>query len=198
MSLTIPIVGTAPFVFNKFSAEAREKMRSDQAAGSAGKTKVKGRPPKDFEAGAEGSVHRDVKEGWAGIPCTAFKSAMITAGGTVGEVMKKLKQIIFIEADGINDEGQHLVKVTGEPAHVEHYTRNQRGGADIRPRGMLAPGWKATLRFKYDADFITPESIANLLLRAGISVGVGAGRPASTMSCGMGWGTFEPVRGKQA
>jgi hypothetical protein len=44
---------------------------------------------------------------------------------------------------------------------------------------------------RFDADQFTLRDIANLLLRAGMQVGVGEGRPDSKKSCGMGWGTFE-------
>jgi hypothetical protein len=110
--------------------------------------------------------------------------------------MTDLKQLVFIEADGINDEGQQLVRVYGEPKHVEHCVRNDTGVADIRPRRMLDPGWTATLRITFDSDFIAPESLGNLLLRAGMSVGVGAGRAFSKDSVGMGWGSFTIVEGK--
>jgi len=68
---------------------------------------------------------------------------------------------------------------------------NANGSPDIRARGSWPPGWRCTLRIKYDADSFTPSTIANLIVRAGISIGVGAGRPFSSHSCGMGWGTFE-------
>jgi len=51
---------------------------------------------------------------------------------------------------------------------------------------------------KVDIDFLARQTpgfsgadIANLVLRAGIQVGIGEGRPFSKNSCGMGWGTFE-------
>ena len=180
-TVTIRIIGTAPYVFNKFGSEARNMMREKQAQGGTSKTSKAARAPKDFEALGEQSVHRDINEGWAGIPCTAFRSAIVRAGCTVGAKMTDLKQ---------------LVRVHGEPKHVEHCVRNDTGVADIRPRRMLDPGWTATLRITFDSDFIAPESLGNLLLRAGMSVGVGAGRAFSKDSVGMGWGSFTIVEGK--
>ena len=56
---------------------------------------------------------------------------------------------------------------------------------------MWAAGWEATVRVKFDADLLTISDIANLLMRAGLQNGIHEGRPASKMSVGMGWGTFE-------
>jgi hypothetical protein len=53
--------------------------------------------------------------------------------------------------------------------------------------------WSAVVGIEFDADMITPESIVNLLDRAGRQVGICEGRPFSKDSCGMGWGTFEVV-----
>jgi hypothetical protein len=56
---------------------------------------------------------------------------------------------------------------------------------------MYDVGWTANLRIDFDADIFTGADIANLVLRAGVQVGIGEGRPFSKNSCGMGWGTFE-------
>lgn len=71
------------------------------------------------------------------------------------------------------------------------HVRNSNGSTDIRSRARFAPGWECVVPIKYDADFLSAESVSNLLNRAGISVGVGAGRPFSTMSVGQNWGTWE-------
>jgi hypothetical protein len=78
---------------------------------------------------------------------------------------------------------------------VDSYVRNETGVADIRPRAHFDPGWEAEVRIQYDADQFTLTDVTNLLLRVGKQVGVGAGRPDSTKSTGMGWGTFEIVNG---
>jgi hypothetical protein len=55
--------------------------------------------------------------------------------------------------------------------------------------------WQAKVRVRFDADLFTPADVANLMLRAGLQVGIGEGRADSPNSCGMGWGHFECVRG---
>ena len=46
---------------------------------------------------------------------------------------------------------------------------------------------------RYDADQFTAVDIANLMMRVGVQVGIGEGRPDSKTSTGMGWGTFEVI-----
>lgn len=186
------LVGTAPYVMNKFSGEAIEQMRADMAQGGTAKGKRKAnREPKDFDAAFRGSLHV-AAEGWFGLPATALKASIVRACSDVGIAMTQAKRCIFVEHDGFCPEGiTPLVKLThGVPEHFESYVRNSNGSADIRARGRVPAGWECVVRVKYDADQFTPRTIAALLVRAGISVGIGAGRPASTMSCGMGWGTW--------
>ena len=71
------IRGDAQLVSNNFSQEAIDQMKVEQEKGSQAKGK-KAREKKDFEAGYRGSMHVS-EEGWAGIPATAFRAAMIRA-----------------------------------------------------------------------------------------------------------------------
>lgn len=190
--LNIGIVGTAPFVSNNFSHEAEEMMKADQAAGAQAKQGKAKKEPKDFDKGFHGSRHIS-EEGWDGIAATAVRASMIRACSMVGIEMTKAKQCFFVLADGFEKaRATPLVKITkGTPERFDSYVRNANGSADIRARARWAPGWEARLRIRYDADMFSPEMVANLIQRAGISVGIGAGRPFSTMSAGCGWGTFE-------
>ena len=49
------------------------------------------------------------------------------------------------------------------------------------------------IRIRFDADMFSLTDITNLLMRVGLQVGIGAGRPFSKDSCGMGWGLFDIV-----
>ena len=53
--------------------------------------------------------------------------------------------------------------------------------------------WEAKVTLQWDGDQFGMADVANLLMRAGIQVGVGEGRPFSKKSHGCGWGTFELV-----
>lgn len=180
--------GTAPLVVNKFSEKARRQMRLAQEAGPQGK-KGKQREPKNFE-----QCYRDAKhistEGWEGLAASAFRSACIDACRLVGFKMTHAKCSIFVVADGLDvDEGTGLVRISGESRYAEHCVRNDSGVADIRARPMYE-NWTVDLTVRFNADQFTVVDVANLLMHAGISVGVGEGRPFSKNSAGMGWGTF--------
>jgi len=184
------IIGTAPYVQNKFSAKAREQMKAVQEAGSTARGKKK-REPKDFAKCYEDAMHVS-REGWHGIPAPSFRNAMISACRIVGFTMTRAKLAVFVEANGFDsDDGTPLVKITkGKPDYFEMYVRNETGVVDIRPRPMWPEGWEAVVSVTFDADMFTFEDITNLLSRVGMQVGIGEGRPDSKKSCGMGWGTF--------
>lgn len=190
------IRGTAPYVTNKWSAEARAMMRAKQAAGHQAKKGTK-REPKDFERLAKESMHTDPR-GKPGIPATAFRQAMISCCRLVGFKMTLAKLSVFVEADAFDpDDDTPLVLFTkGKPEHVEHTTRNDTGVADIRPRMKFSPGWEAVVRVRYDADQFGARDVLALMERVGLQVGIGAGRPDSKTSAGMGWGLFEIVSDK--
>jgi hypothetical protein len=165
-------------------------MKEAQEAGSAGRNKRK-REGKDFEAAYEGAMHLS-SEGWWGIPAPAFRNAMISACRTVGFKMTVAKLSVFVLPDGFDkDDGTPLVKILkGTPRQHEGLVRLATGVADIRIRPMWAPGWEAEVRVRFDADQFTATDVAHLMMRVGMQVGVGEGRPDSKNSAGMGWGTF--------
>lgn len=190
--LKTTIVGTAQYVSNNFAVEAQTQMEDAQKAGASAKTGGKKRDPKDFEKAFRGSLHES-EDGWFGIPSIAVKAALVRACSVVGVEMTKAKMCLFVEQDGFEKErGTPLIKILkSKPVMRVLPVRNANGSIDLRARGHFPPGWEAVIRVRFDADLFKQEMIANLINRAGISVGVGAGRPFSTMSVGQGWGTFE-------
>lgn len=189
------LVGTAPYVQNRFSNEQMQIMRAKQEAGSTSQGK-KARKPKDFKRAYEQSMYK-AQGGWRGIPAGAFRDAMIEACTTVGFHMTKGRRAIFVIADGLDAESATpLVKISkGTPRQFEQPLPNSNGVPDIRVRGLWDAGWEVVLRVEFDADMFTVTDIANLLMRAGKQVGVGNGRPSSSSCSGCGWGTFV-VKGK--
>jgi len=190
------IVGTAPLVIHKFSQKTRDGFIEKHKLGSQ-TVKGKKREPRDFDAQYQQARHLS-RDGWDGIPAAAFRIAMIDACRLVGFKMTMAKQALFVEADGFDaDEGTPLVKITGgKPRRLDMMARNDDGGADIRVRPQWET-WGATVRVKYDSDLFSTQDVTNLLLRAGVQVGVCEGRPYSKKSAGMGWGTWT-IKGKEA
>ena len=187
---TIEIVGVTPLVLHKFSQKVQAQIRETQEAGQQAR-KGKARAARDFEANFQAARHRSTK-GWDGIPASAFRNALISACRTVGFKMTIAKMSVFVIADGYDDQGTGLVKITkGEPHMDVRPGRNANGGIDLRSRPMWAEGWRARPTFRWDADQFSATDLVNLLARAGMQVGVGEGRPDSKMSAGVGWGQFE-------
>lgn len=188
------VVGTSPYVQNKFSAKAKAEMKAKQEAGSQAK-KSRKRDPKNFKECYEESQYKAAEGSWpnGGMPATAFKSAMVAACRLVDFKMTDAKQCVNVQADGYDvDEGMPLIKITkGKPKYFEQAVRNETGVADIRARAMWNPGWEAEIRIEFDADRFTHTDVANLLMRAGKQVGIGEGRNASRKCVGLGWGAFE-------
>jgi hypothetical protein len=201
-TVEITIRGTSPYVQNAFSKKAREIMRAKQAEGSTAASKGKKREAKDFDAAFKDAQHRSTQN-WPGIPASAIKNALVDSCVVVGYHKTKAKKAIFVEADGFDAvEGTPLIKLYGDkakkltygtPKHVEHMVKLPNGTADIRVRAMY-DNWQAKVRVRFDADMFKPADIANLMLRAGMQVGIGEGRADSPSGCGMGWGHFECVR----
>ena len=183
------LIGTAPYMHARFSEKARNAMREKHLAGSVSR-KGKKREPRDFEEEYRQAVHRSV-EGWAGIPASSFRQALISACRLVGFKMTLAKLSIFIEADGFDDkDGTPLVKIEGEPEVSEMPVRNATGVLDLRVRPMWRK-WSCKLRVRYDEDQFSLTDVSNLLARVGMQVGIGEGRPDSKSSTGLGFGLFQ-------
>jgi hypothetical protein len=187
-TIGLVIRGIAPYISNRFGPLSRGALEHAQRAGGTRQSKRK-RDPKDFEAHYRDSLHRS-EEGWYGINASAFRQAAISACRLVGFKMTYAKLAIFIEPDGIADDGvTQLVRLMGEPELFVAPVRNESGTADLRARGMFRE-WSARVRVRYDTEVFTREDVVNLFARVGLQVGVGAGRPDGRESAGQGWGLF--------
>lgn len=189
---TIEIIGTTPLVLHKFSQKVQDKIRTTQEAGQQARKGQK-REARDFADNYEAARHIS-KQGWDGIPAAAFRNALISACRAVGFKMTIAKMSVFVVADGYDEQGTGLVKITKGKPHMDvRPGRNATGGIDLRARPMWQEGWTARPTFRWDADQFSATDVANLLARAGMQVGVGEGRPDSKMSAGVGWGQFDVV-----
>lgn len=183
------IKGIAPYVSAKFPEKARHAMQEKHEAGSTAKGK-KAREKRDFDADYKASIHFD-EDGKAGMPASAFRKAMISACRLVDFKMTLAKLSVFVEADGYDEtDGTPLVWIQGKHERNISAVRNATGVCDLRARAMWRE-WSAKVRVRFDLDQFTPADIANLMMRVGMQVGIGEGRPDSRESAGMGWGLFE-------
>ena len=179
--------GTAPLVIERFSKKA-ELMAKMQEGKSAGSKKV--RNARDYDRETEAARYRS-EDGWEGMNAAAFRAGMISACRLVGFKMTLAKLSCFIEADGWDAvDSLPLIRIYGASNQYSAHTRNATGVVDVRVRPMYKK-WAAKLRVKYDQDQFSTQDIFNLISRVGAQVGIGAGRPDSKASAGMGFGTFE-------
>ena len=195
-TVAFTIRGTEPLVMHQMSQKVRDAIRKAQelAGMTTGRKK---REPRDFEADFEGSQHREQVHGWIGLPAMALKNAMVAACRAIGETMVKAKMAFKVKADGWSIFGTPLIKIAkGKPYMAIHPAPVANGNWDLRSRAMFDPGWEVVVRIEYDEGMITLEGVTNLLMRAGLQVGVLEGRQLSKMSCGMGWGGFEIIQKK--
>lgn len=185
------IRGTSIYAQHRFGTKAMEIMHEQQMKGEAARS-TKKREAKNFEQLYHDAMHVST-EGWHGIPSSCFRNAMIDACRTVGVVMTRAKLAVFVLEDGIDKEsGEPLTRITkGEPYPLELPVRNATGVIDLRVRPAWSPGWEALVTIRYDADMIGIHDIVNLMVRVGMQVGIGEGRPSSRKSNGIGWGLFE-------
>lgn len=187
--IAFEIVGTAPYVQSRFTEKAKKKIQETQAEGTKSRnnvTREERKPADDYKR----AMHI-AKEGWHGIPAAAFRNACISACRISGFKMTVAKLTIFCVQDGYDkNDGTPLVAIRGKPRMHTGTVRNANGSTDMRYRPMWEQ-WSATVRLKFDLDQFSHEDVANLMMRAGLQVGIGEGRPGSRDSSGIGWGTFE-------
>lgn len=187
-TLEFRLIGAAPYMQARFAEKARNAMREKHEAGSVAR-KGKKKEARDFKSDFEQAIHRST-EGWIGIPAGAFRAAAVSACRLVGFKMTMAKLSFFVEADGFDAlDGTPLIRIEGEPEVSEMMVRNATGVADIRVRPLWRE-WACNLRVRFDCDQFTREDIANLVMRVGMQVGIGEGRPDSKSSNGLGFGLF--------
>lgn len=89
-----------------------------------------------------------------------------------------------------------LVQIKGTPRKRMDMVRigGMSKSADIRFRAEF-PEWSAMLHIKY-TNFLSKEEVFNLVKRAGITIGIGEGRPEKKTD--MGWGRFAIDHRKEA
>jgi hypothetical protein len=186
------IEGDSPYLQNKWTDEAINKLRSGMAEGTKSAKKRTGREARAFDGEYVKAMHVSI-EGWPGIPVAAFRGALVRACKLAGFAMTDAKLAIDIIPDGYDARGYGLVQIQGKPENSEMLVVNSTGVPDIRCRPIWR-NWGVDLGVSYDGDTFTIEDVSNLINRAGAQVGIGAGRPDSKRSIGLGYGKFRTLQ----
>ena len=186
--VAVTIDGTTPLITHRFD----EKMKRQIAEKQQGGKRTRLRDSRDPEAECEAAAYR-LANGSYGFPATTIKNAIISAANKdLGVPKTTIYRALFVLADQPPTTAlPPLVKLAlgGPPKMREDVVRVGMGSADLRYRPEFFP-WSIALRLEYDADFLNPETIFNLIERAGYGVGIGEWRP----ECSGEFGRFEVSR----
>lgn len=165
------LVGTSPLICHAWSEKAKKQILDKQM-----KKATPGKEAKNPEQDFLDSLYPMPDGDGYGFPTIAFKAAMVRAGTYLDLKMTFLRGAFHIPGE--------LARIEGEPQPREDMVRVGMGTADIRYRGEFDP-WATELTIKFNARVISHEQLANLLVTAGFSVGVGEWRPEKDGSYGM-------------
>ncbi len=188
--LVVPIVGITPLLVCAWSHKAMRQMLEKQM-----KKAQKGKEAKDPEADYKASLYTST-EGWTGVPAGGIKGALVAACRTVsGLPMTVAKRIVFVQADGVTEDGKQIVRVEGEHKLHQAMVRLESGVADIRFRAIYEK-WEMKLSIEFAADMISSEQVCNLVQRAGRMEGLCEHRPGAPKSNTGDFGRFRIVEGK--
>lgn len=168
---TFRLVGVSPLICHAWSEKAKKQMLDKQM-----KKASPGKEAKNPEQDFLDSLYPMPDGDGYGFPAIAFKAAMVRAGTYLDLKMTFLRGAFHVPGE--------LIHIEGEPQPREDMVRVGMGTADIRYRGEFMP-WAVELPIKYNARVISDEQLANLLVTAGFSVGVGEWRPEKDGSYGM-------------
>ena len=173
--------GITPLIVSKFSEKAKQMMLDKQM-----KKASAGKEAKDPQKQYEESLYRFTDGKRTGFPAVGFKAAMVRAGKQLGMVMTDLRGRFHVMAEECD-----LIEIKGEPHIREDMVRLATGVADIRFRGEYSPGWEAEITIQYFKNAISKEQLAQLVVLAGFSCGIGEWRPERSNSGS--YGLFELV-----
>lgn len=178
MNITFTIKGTSPLIQHAWSEKGLRMMRMT-AAERKKQPKVARNPEEEAAACV---YHTD--EGEIGIPLTAFKASLIGAAHKdFGLEKTLLRKSFFIPSTDSNlitpmEADDYIIR--------EDMVRLNKTQTDIRYRPEFR-NWSVQITAQIDPDLLEFKDIANLVNRAGFSVGIGEWRPEK----GGEYGRFE-------
>lgn len=174
------ILGTSPLVCNRLSEKAKHEllMPGGRKTATQKALTLKHSPIDEYRASPH-RIKNDDAPTLIAMPATAFKGALRTAALDIpGAKKAQIGRLTWI--------GGEYVGIYGVPklfmAPVRSADMNKT--PDIRTRAIL-PRWACVLTVTFVQPLIRAQAIANLLAAAGLTIGVGDGRPEKgTLSYG--------------
>lgn len=164
------IVGTSPLVLNRMSEKAKRELLMPKGRKNATEraTSLKHIPIDEYRASAY-----TLKDGpvLLAMMATAFKGALRSAALDMPGMKKaQIGRLTYIPGD--------MVGIFGVPKLFMAIVRSadMNKTPDVRTRAIV-PEWACSLRVTFVQPLIRAQAVANLLAAAGITIGVGDGRP---------------------
>lgn len=182
-SINVSILGTSPLVLNRMSEKAKHELLMPKGRKNAAEkaTSLKHLPIEEYRASAY-----TLKDGptLLAVLATAFKGALRSAALDMpGAKKAQIGRLTYIEGE--------MVGIYGVPKLFMAIVRSadMNKTPDVRTRAIV-PQWACQLRVTFVEPLIRSNAVLNLLAAAGITIGVGDGRPEKGA---MSYGQFKIV-----
>lgn len=181
--LNFCILGTTPFIANTMSEKAKQELLAPAgrktAADRAGS--IKHNPLREYRASCYMLQNAPTA---VGVMATAFKGAMRNAALDMpGSSKSQIGRLTYVIGDYVPLFGiPQLSMMTTRSSDMNHTP-------DIRTRAIF-PQWATVVSIEYVTPLLRANAVVNLLAAAGITQGVGDGRPEKGK---MSYGQFEIV-----
>lgn len=179
------VLGTSPYLSNAMSAKAKQELLAPQGRKSTADraASIKHNPLREFRESAY-YLNRADDVTAIGVMATAFKSALRSAALDMpGSSKSQIGRLTYVVGD--------MVPLFGVPQLVQMVVRSSdiNRTPDVRTRAIF-PRWASIVTVDYVTPLLRETAVANLLAAAGITQGVGDGRPEKGK---MSYGQFELV-----
>lgn len=166
------IVGTSPIVFNRMSEKAKHELLYPKGRKNAVERQLtlKHIPVEEYRASAH-TLKDTSHPTLLAMTSTAFKGALRSAALDMpGAKKAQIGRLTYIKGE--------FVGIYGVPKLFMRIVRSadMNKTPDVRTRAIV-PEWACVLRVTFVQPLIRAQAVANLLAAAGITVGVGDGRP---------------------
>ena len=170
--IRIHILGTTPYLSNAMSAKAKGILIFPPARLTPAQRAhvLKHNPLREYRDSCY--LFRNPAHPTAiGMLATAFKSALRNAALDVpGATKSQIGRLTYVRGDMVNLWGvPQISTMIVKQAGIDRTP-------DVRIRAIL-PRWATTIEIEYVVPMLKPKTVLNLLSAAGITQGVGDGRP---------------------
>lgn len=166
------VVGTSPLILNRMSEKAKHELLLPRGRKNAVEraTSLKHIPIDEYRASAY-TLKDDSRPTYLAMLATSFKGALRSAALDMpGAKKAQIGRLTYIEGE--------YVGVYGVPKLFMSIVRSadMNKTPDVRTRAIV-PQWACVVRVTFVQPLIRAQAVANLLAAAGITIGVGDGRP---------------------